>query len=62
MESVRVLLALAAQDGWKVHYMDVRSAFLNGGLKEEVYVRQPLASSSPEKKGRCTASRRRYTG
>ena len=41
MESVRVLLALAAQEGWKVHYMDVRSAFLNGDLKEEVYARQP---------------------
>ena len=39
MESVRVLLALAAQEGWKVHHMDVKSAFLNGDLKEEVYVR-----------------------
>ena len=41
MESVRVLLALAAQEGWGVHHMDVKSAFLNGDLKEEVYVRQP---------------------
>jgi hypothetical protein len=41
MESVRVLLALAAQEGWKVHHMDLKSAFLNGDLKEEVYVRQP---------------------
>ena len=41
MESVRVLLALAA-GGWSVHHMDVKSAFLNGDLKEEVYVRQPL--------------------
>jgi len=41
MESVRVILALAAQEGWKVHHMDVKSAFLNGDLKEEVYVRQP---------------------
>jgi hypothetical protein len=38
MESVRVLLALAAQEGWHVHHMDVKSAFLNGDLKEEVYV------------------------
>jgi hypothetical protein len=41
MESVRVLLALAAQEGWQVHHMDVKFAFLNGDLKEEVYVRQP---------------------
>jgi hypothetical protein len=39
MESVR-LLALAAQEGWRVHHMDVKSAFPNGDLKEEVYVRQ----------------------
>jgi transposase InsO family protein len=41
IESVRLLLALAAQEGWPVHHMDVKSAFLNGDLKEEVYVRQP---------------------
>jgi len=41
MESVRVLLALAAQEGWRVHHMDVKSAFRNGDLKEEVCIRQP---------------------
>jgi hypothetical protein len=34
MESVRLLLALAAQEGWRVHHMDVKSTFLNGDLKE----------------------------
>jgi hypothetical protein len=34
MESVRLLLAVAAQEGWQVHHMDVKSAFLNGDLKE----------------------------
>ena len=38
IETVRVLLALAAQDGWQVHHMDVKSAFLNGDLSETVYV------------------------
>ncbi|KAF0913864.1 hypothetical protein E2562_024939 [Oryza meyeriana var. granulata] len=41
IELVRLLLALAAQEGWSVHHMDVKSAFLNGELIEEVYVRQP---------------------
>ena len=41
MESVRMLLAVAAREGWLVHHMDVKSAFLNGELQEEVYVRQP---------------------
>jgi hypothetical protein len=40
MESVHVFLALVAQEGWRVHHMDVKSAFLNGDLKE-VYARQP---------------------
>ncbi|RLN39601.1 hypothetical protein C2845_PM01G10330 [Panicum miliaceum] len=41
LESVRLLLAVAAQEGWEVHHMDVKSAFLNGDLAEEVYVAQP---------------------
>lgn len=41
IETVRVLLALAAQGGWEVHHMDVKSAFLNGELTETVYVQQP---------------------
>jgi hypothetical protein len=41
IETVRVLLALAAQSGWEVHHMDVKSAFLNGDLTETVYVQQP---------------------
>jgi hypothetical protein len=41
MESVKVILALAAQEGWRVHHMDIKSAFLNDNLKEEVYVQQP---------------------
>ncbi|KAF0910432.1 hypothetical protein E2562_002897 [Oryza meyeriana var. granulata] len=41
IESVQLLLALAAQEGWPVHHMDVKSTFLNGELIEEVYVRQP---------------------
>lgn len=39
-ETVRVLLALAAQGGWQVHHMDVKSAILNGDLTKEVYVQQ----------------------
>jgi hypothetical protein len=39
MESVRLLMALATQESWKLHHMDVKSAFLNGELEEEVYVK-----------------------
>ena len=41
LETVRLLLALAAKNSWEVHHLDVKSAFLNGELQEEVYVTQP---------------------
>jgi Reverse transcriptase (RNA-dependent DNA polymerase)/Integrase core domain len=41
METVRLIIAVAVQEGWLLHHMDVRSAFLNGELQEEVYVAQP---------------------
>nr|GEU48091.1 ribonuclease H-like domain, reverse transcriptase, RNA-dependent DNA polymerase [Tanacetum cinerariifolium] len=41
METIRLLLAIDANNKWEVHHLDVKSAFLNGDLKEEVYVTQP---------------------
>jgi hypothetical protein len=41
IETVRLLISLAAQKGWQIHHIDVKSAFLNGDLVEEVYVQQP---------------------
>ncbi|KAL6312714.1 hypothetical protein AAG906_024672 [Vitis piasezkii] len=37
---IDVLLALAGQMGWKVYHLDVKSAFLNGILLEDIYVQQ----------------------
>jgi hypothetical protein len=44
LESIRILLAYAAHHSFKLFQMDVKSAFLIGPIKEEVYVEQPLAS------------------
>lgn len=41
IETIRLVLALAAQLELKVYQLDVKSAFLNGELEEEVYVEQP---------------------
>jgi hypothetical protein len=41
LDTIRMLLALAAQNGWTIHQMDVKSAFLNGYLEEEIFVEQP---------------------
>lgn len=40
-DTIKLLLAMAAQRNWKIHHLDVKSAFLNGELEEEIYVRQP---------------------
>src|SRR5882762_10094744 len=40
-ESLRLLLALSALKDWHIHQMDVKSAFLNGVLDEEIYMEQP---------------------
>jgi hypothetical protein len=41
MEAIRFLLAYACSKNVKVYIMDVKSAFLNGELEEEVYIEQP---------------------
>ena len=35
---LRSLISIAAEMGWKIHQMDVKTAFLNGIIQEEVYV------------------------
>lgn len=41
MGTIRLLLALASQNGWEIHQMDVKNAFLKGDLQEEIYMHQP---------------------
>ena len=40
-ESIRSILAIAAKNGLKLHQMDVKTAFLNGELDEEIFLKQP---------------------
>ena len=41
LETIRLLLAVAAQKGWKIFHLDVKFMFLNSVLEEEIYVEQP---------------------
>jgi hypothetical protein len=41
LDIVRLLIALAASRGWEMQHLNVKSAFLNGDLHEEVFVQQP---------------------
>ena len=41
LETVRLIIALAAQNSWPVFQLDVKSTFLHGELQEEVFIEQP---------------------
>ena len=47
INSIRMVLAIAALKDLKVHQMDVKIAFLNGDLNEEIYMEQPEGFSAP---------------
>jgi hypothetical protein len=47
LEAIRILLAFAASKGFKLYQMDVKNAFLNGVIHEEVFVRQPQVLRTP---------------
>ena len=36
--SIRTIISLAAEMGWRVHQMDVNNAFLNEFIEEEVFI------------------------
>jgi len=38
---IRCILAMTAANGWELHQMDVKTAFLSGDLDDEVYMKQP---------------------
>ena len=40
-ESLQTNLALAAENNWELHQLDMKSAYLNGYLEEEIYMKQP---------------------
>ena len=49
MESIRILIAIAAQENSELHHLDVKTAFLNREIKEDTYITQP---ESFEEKGK----------
>jgi hypothetical protein len=48
LESVRLLLAIAGHFFRQVHHMDVKSEFLNGEIKETIYIQQPPSFIDPK--------------
>nr|GEY07665.1 retrovirus-related Pol polyprotein from transposon TNT 1-94 [Tanacetum cinerariifolium] len=48
LEAVQIFIAYAAHKSFPIYHMDVKTAFLNGPLKEEVYVAQPDGFVDPD--------------
>jgi hypothetical protein len=59
LESIRILLAYAAHHSFRLFQMDIKNSFLNGPIKEEVYVEQPLALRMTGTPTMCVSSLRR---
>ena len=61
LKSVRILLAVAAYYDYEIWQMDVKTAFLNGMLSEDVYMIQPEGFVNPQYAGKvCKLQRSIY--
>jgi hypothetical protein len=43
--SIRILLAITTHNNLEIHQIDIKTAFLNGELKEEIYLKPPLGAN-----------------
>ncbi|KAF3622552.1 hypothetical protein FXO38_31214 [Capsicum annuum] len=55
--SIRMLISLAAVYGLEIHQMNVKTAFLNGELEEEIYMEQPEGFVVPGKENKTCITR-----
>ena len=60
LKSIRILLAIAAHYDYEIWKMDVKTAFLNGNLTEEVYMTQPEGLTSGSGSKVCKLQRSIY--
>lgn len=57
----RLILALTAQHGQEVHYLGVKTTFLNGNLQEKIYVAQLESFIIKIEEHKCTSYQRPFT-
>ena len=60
MTTVRMVISIAASQGWPLHHMDVKNAFLHGDLKEDIYMILPHGLSSTSSSNVCKMKRSLY--
>ena len=59
-KSIRILLAITAYQDYEIWQMDVKTAFLNGNLQEDVYMTQPEGFTSSNRSQICKLQRSIY--
>ena len=62
LETIRLIISLAAQNKWKIHRIDVKSIFLNGVLEEKVCIEQPMGYTVEGQEDRVLKLKRLFTG
>ena len=60
MTTVRMVISIAASQGWPLHQMDVKNAFLHDDLKEDIYMVLPPGLSSTSSSDVCKLKRSLY--
>jgi hypothetical protein len=60
MTTVRTVISVAASQGWPLHQMDVKNAFLHGDLKEDIYMTPPPGLFSSPSSAVCKLKRSLY--
>lgn len=60
INTIRILISLAANQEWPLHQFDVKNAFLNGNLEEEVYMELPPGVMDSEKGKVCKLKKALY--
>ena len=48
LNTIRILMSLAANKDWPLHQLDIKNAFLNGELEEEIYMELPPGLETQE--------------
>jgi len=52
MSTIRTVLAMAAQQDWEIHQIDIKSAYLHAEIKEDIYMRAPPGYLKPGDEGK----------
>jgi Reverse transcriptase (RNA-dependent DNA polymerase) len=62
LDSIWILLALAMLEDWEIHQINVKTAFLNGNLDEEIYMQQPEGFIAAGQSGKVCRLRKALYG